>query len=152
LALPWLLPVPKPGWRILVVGFLMGGGSFALFFLGIKSASPSGAAVVAQLGLPFTVLLSVVMLRERLSWRQGLGILLAFLGGLLVMWDPGSRFPLSGGLVLILCSAIAGSLAAVMMKQIEGVQPLRFQAWIGLASVVPLVCLTAVFETHQFDR
>ncbi|MFC4173619.1 EamA family transporter [Microvirga sp. GCM10011540] len=68
------------------------------------------------------------------------------------MWDPSSGFPLSGGLVLILGSACAGSLAAVMMKQIKGVQPLQFQAWIGLASVVPLAVLTTGLEVGQVAR
>src|SRR6478735_6366912 len=52
--LPWLLPVPRPRWRIALVGFLMGGGGFALFFLGIKTATPSSSAIVGQLGLPIT--------------------------------------------------------------------------------------------------
>lgn len=150
--LPWLLPTPRPTWRMLVVGFLMGGGGFALFFLGIKTASPSSAAVVGQLGLPITTLLSVAMLGEKIHWRRGLGITLTFIGGMLVMWDPSSGFPLSSGLVLILLGASAGSLAAVMMKQIKGVHPLQFQAWIGLASVVPLVLLTAGLETGQVTR
>ena len=148
-ALPWLLPAPRPIWRMLTVGFLMGGGGFALFFLGIRTASPSSAAVVSQLGLPITTLLSVVMLGERIHWRRGAGIVLTFIGGLLVMWDPSGGFPLSGGLLLILLSTCTGSLAAVMMKQIKGVRPLQFQAWIGLASVVPLVGLTTGLETGQ---
>lgn len=150
--LPWLLPAPRPTWRMLVVGFLMGGGGFALFFLGIRTASPSSAAIVSQLGLPITTLLSVVMLGEKIYWRRGLGIAMTFVGGVLVMWDPSSGFPLSSGLILILLSACAGSLAAVMMKQIKGVRPLQFQAWIGLASVVPLVLLTSGLETGQIDR
>lgn len=152
LALPWLLPAPRPRWRILLVGFLMGSGGFALFFLGIKTASPSSAAVVSQLGLPITTLLSVAMLGERIYWRRGLGIALTFIGGVLVMWDPGSGFPLSGGLVLILASAGVGSLAAVMMKQVKGVKPLQFQAWIGLASVAPMILLTTTLETGQVTR
>src|SRR4051812_33419029 len=48
---PWLFPAPKPRWRIALAGLLMGGGSFALFFMGIKTASPSSSAVVQQLGL-----------------------------------------------------------------------------------------------------
>jgi O-acetylserine/cysteine efflux transporter len=152
LAIPWLLPAPRPRWRILLVGFLMGGGGFALFFLGIKTASPSTAAVVSQLGLPMTTLLSVFMLGERIFWRRGLGIVLTFVGGVIVMWDPDSGFPLSLGLVLILGSAFTGSLAAVMMKQIGGVRPLQFQAWIGLASVVPLAALTLSLETGQIVK
>lgn len=150
LALPWLLPAPRPGWRILLVGFLMGGGGFALFFLGIKTASPSSAAIVTQLGLPMTTLLSVAMLGERIYWKRGLGIALTFVGGMLVMWNPSSGFSISGGLVLVLGSAFAGSLAAIMMKQMEGVRPLQFQAWVGLVSVVPLIFLTAGFEVNQF--
>jgi drug/metabolite transporter (DMT)-like permease len=152
LALPWLLPTPRPQWRILLVGFLMGGGGFALFFLGIKSATPSSAAIVSQLGLPITVLLSAAMLKERIDWRRALGIALTFVGGVLVMWDPGSGLPISGGLILILGSAFAGSLASVMMKQMEGVRPLQFQAWIGFASVMPLTFLTATLESDQFAR
>jgi O-acetylserine/cysteine efflux transporter len=152
LALPWLLPMPRPTWRILLVGFLMGGGGFALFFLGIRTASPSSAAIVSQLGLPITTLLSVAILGEKVYWKRGLGITLTFVGGVLVMWDPAGGFPISGGLALILGSAAAGSLAAVMMKQMEGVQPLRFQAWIGLASVLPLTFLTASLEVNQIPR
>jgi nucleoside triphosphate diphosphatase len=132
LALPWLLPAPRPRWRIALVGFLMGGGGFALFFLGIKTSTPSSAAIVSQLGLPITTLLSVAMLGEKIYWRRGLGIALTFFGGLIVMWNPSNGFAISGGLALILGSALAGSLAAVMMKQIEGVRPLQFQAWIGI--------------------
>jgi O-acetylserine/cysteine efflux transporter len=152
LALPWLLPTPRPPWRILLVGFLMGGGGFALFFLGIKTASPSSAAIVNQLGLPITALLSVAMLGERIYWRRGLGIVLTFVGGMLVMWNPSSGVSISGGLILILGSAAAGSMAAVMMKQMEGVEPLRFQAWVGLTSVIPLAFLTLSFESDQMTR
>jgi O-acetylserine/cysteine efflux transporter len=146
LAFAWLLPVPRPAWRVLLVGFLMGGGGFALFFLGIRTASPSSAAVVTQLGLPITTLLSILMLGERISWPRGIGIALTFFGGVLVMWDPGGGFPIAGGLVLILGAAFAGSLAAVMMKQMDGVSPLQFQAWVGLASTAPLILLTVAFE------
>src|SRR3954451_24467367 len=65
--LPWLFPVPRPIWRVILVGFLMGGGGFALFFMGIRGASPSSAAIVQQLGLPITALLSVAMLGERIN-------------------------------------------------------------------------------------
>lgn len=150
-ALPWLLPVPRPAWRILCVGFLMGGGGFALFFLGIKTATPSSAAIVGQLSLPLTVLLSIVMLGETITMRRGVGVVLTFLGGVIVMWNPANGFSLSGGLLLILGSALAASLAAVMMKQIEDVRPLQFQAWVGAASVVPLVMMTAAFETDQYS-
>jgi drug/metabolite transporter (DMT)-like permease len=36
-----------------------------------------------------------------------------------------------------------------MMKQIEGVSPLRFQAWVGFSSLWPLAALSAVAEHGQ---
>lgn len=145
---PWLLPMPKPRWRLLAVALLMGAGNFALVFIGLKTATPSAVAVVAQLGVPITTLLSVVMLGERIRWRRGVGITLAFAGVMLVMWEPGGLI-VSPGLLYVVGAAALGSLGAVMMKQMEGVKPLQFQAWVGFSSIWPLALLSARFEPGQ---
>lgn len=147
---PWLFPAPKPLWRVMVVGFLMGGGTFALLFVGLKTSTPSAAAIVGQLGVPITTVLSVLMLGERIHWRRGLGIGLALLGVIIVMWDP-HGFGISTGLMLIAAGAFAGSLGAVMMKQVEGVRPLQFQAWVSLSSVLPIAVLSAIFEPNGLE-
>jgi drug/metabolite transporter (DMT)-like permease len=149
--LPWLLPAPRPIWRIVLVALLMGGGNFALLFVGLKSASPSTAAIVVQLGVPMTTLLSVLMLGERIRWRRGLGIALTFAGAMLVMWQPGG-FSFSGGVIYLLGSAFTGSLGAVMMKQMEGVKPMRFQAWVGFCSLWPLAALSFFIEQGQLQH
>lgn len=146
--LPWLLPVPRPVWRILAVGLLMGGGNFALLFIGLQTATPSAAAVVVQIGVPITTLLSVVMLGERIGWRRGLGILLTLVGTLLVIWNP-AGFALSRGLWFVVGAAAAGSLGAILMKQMEAINPLRFQAWVGFVSLWPLLLGTALIEPGQ---
>lgn len=149
--LPWLLPAPRPIWRIVLVALLMGGGNFALLFVGLKTASPSTTAIVTQLGVPMTTLLSVLMLGERIRWRRGLGIALTFAGAMLVMWQPGG-FSFSGGVIYLLGSAFTGSLGAVMMKQMEGVKPLRFQAWVGFCSLWPLAALSFLTEQGQLQH
>jgi len=148
--LPWLLPAPRPLWRIVVVALLMGGCNFALMFMGLKTASPSAAAIVLQLGVPITTLLSVVMLGERIRWRRGVGIAMTLAGALVVMWHP-EGLTLSTGLLLIAGATFAGSLGAVMMKQMEGVKPLHFQAWVGFCSVAPLVAISALTEQGQWE-
>lgn len=146
--LPWLRPVPRPLWRIVVVGLLMGGGSFALLFVGLRTSTPAAAVVVSQLGVPFTTLLSVVVLGERIHWRRGLGIALTLGGVLLVIWHPGG-FAVSGGLAFIVASTAAASLGAILMKQMPNIAPLRFQAWVALVSFVPLAAGTALVEQGQ---
>lgn len=145
---PWLLPMPRPYWRIIAVGILMGGGGFALFFVGLKTASPSAASIVSQLGVPTATLLSVLVLGERIRWRRGLGIALTFIGAMIVMVDP-TGFEVSSGLLFVAASACGGAVGAIMMKQMEGIRPLRFQAWVGFSSALLLLPLTAIFEEGQ---
>lgn len=148
ITLPWLLPMPRPRWRLLVVALLMGGGNFALLFIGLQTATASAAAVVIQLGVPITTLLSMLMLGEKVRWRRGIGISLTLSGALLVMWDPGG-FVVSTGLLFVVAAAFLGSLGAVMMKQMDGVRPLQFQAWVGFASFWPLAALSLWLEPGQ---
>lgn len=145
---PWLLPMPRPRWRMLVVGVLMGAGTFALVFIGLKTASPSAVAIVSQVGVPITTLLSFLILGERLTGRRIAGMLLTLTGVLAVMWDP-HGFKISGGLLFIVAASFLGGLGAVMMKQMEGVKPLRLQAWVGLSSLIPMVALSAALEPGQ---
>jgi drug/metabolite transporter (DMT)-like permease len=106
--------------------------------------------VVIQLGVPFTTILSMLMLGEKVRWKRGLGIALTLAGAVVVMWNP-HGLQLSPGLWFIVASAFTGSLGAVMMKQIEGVKPLQFQAWVGATSVAPLALLSLATEPGGLD-
>ncbi len=145
---PWLLPMPRPRWRMLVVGVLMGAGTFALVFIGLKTASPSAVAIVSQVGVPITTLLSFLILGERLTRRRIAGMVLTLAGVLTVMWDP-HGFRISTGLLFVVAASFLGGVGAVMMKQMEGVKPLRLQAWVGLSSLVPMTVLTLLLEPGQ---
>jgi O-acetylserine/cysteine efflux transporter len=147
--LPWLRPVPRQLGRTIAIGLLMGGGNFALLFIGLQTATPSAAAVVIQAGVPITTVLSVLMLGEQIHWRRALGITLTLIGVLIVVWQPG--FTISAGLLFVLGAAFAGSLGAILMKQAEDLAPLRYQAWVALSSVVPLTLATVWLEDGQWS-
>jgi drug/metabolite transporter (DMT)-like permease len=147
---PFLFPAPRPLWRLIAISLCMGGGAFALSFIGLQTASPSAAAIVWQLGLPLTTLLSVLVLGERIHWRRGVGIAMTFAGVIMVMWRP-HDLVMSTGLLWIAASTVANSAGAVMMKQMEGVPPLRFQAWVGLISFAPLAILSPLTEPRAID-
>lgn len=147
--LPWLLPAPRPVWRMVVVCQLIGGANFALMFMGLQTASPSAASIVIQLGVPMTTVLSMFMLGEQVRWRRGIGMALTLAGAVVVMWNP-AGLSMSTGLWLVAAAALAGSLGAVMMKQMEGVKPLQFQAWVGFTSALPLLGVSAVAEHGQW--
>lgn len=150
LVFAWLRPMPRPLWRLIAVALCMGAANFALLNIGLMTATASSAAVVSQLGVPITTILSVLMLGERIRWRRGLGIALAFGGAMLVIVDP-AGFEISGGLLYVLACAFVASLGAVLIKQMKGVKPLTFQAWVALVSAPPLLAATALFETGQLE-
>jgi drug/metabolite transporter (DMT)-like permease len=135
---------------MVLIGLLMGGGNFALLFIGLQTATPSAAGVVLQLGLPISTVLAVVVLSERIGWRRGCGIVLTLAGVMIVIWDP-SGWSVSPGLLFVAASAAAGSVAAILMKQMEIIQPLRFQAWVGATSLLPLAAGSALVETGQLQ-
>lgn len=148
---PWLYPMPA-GWpRLIAASFLIGGGSFAIYFVGLRDATASSAAIVSQIGLPITTLLSIIMLGETIRWRRALGMTLTLAGTLIVIWDP-TGLALSSGLFLIVASSAASSLGAILMKQIKGVRPLQFQAWAGLSAVLPLGLASVLFESGQMGH
>ncbi len=149
--LPWLLPAPRPTWRMILIGLLIGFGSFGLFFIGLQTTTPSEAAVIVQLGVPMTTLLSVVLLGETIRWRRGLGIALAFAGVIVVMWDP-AGIRLSFGSWLVAASSFMGALGTVLVKKVPDVQPLQFQAWVGFVSLWPLLLCTVLLEQDQVSR
>ena len=145
---PWLLPAPKPLWRVIIVALLMGGGNFSLMFIGLQTATPSASAVVMQMGVPMTILLSMVILREEVGIRRGVGIALSLGGALVVIWNP-EGLALSAGLFYIAAACLLYSIGAVMMKGME-IKPLQLQAWVGFSSFWPLIVLSGLVEHGQF--
>lgn len=151
LLIPFVRPAPRPVWRLVLTAFLMGGGNFGLMFVGLKYSTASTAAVVLQLGMPITLILSVIFLGERIRWRRGLGIALTFAGVLTVMWNP-AGFALSTGLLLVAGATLMSGIGVILTKQIEGLRPITFQAWVGLVSVLPMALLSAWLEPGQVEK
>src|SRR5690349_3883448 len=145
---PFLRPAPRPIWRLMLTAFLMGGGNFGLMFVGLKYSTPSTAAVVLQLGMPATLILSMIFLGERVRWRRGVGIALTFAGVLTVMWNP-HGLAVSTGLMLVAAATLMSAVGVILTKQIENLRPITFQAWVGAVSVLPMALLSAIFEPGQ---
>ena len=150
LLIPFLRPMPKNIRMLFFISFFIGAGHFALLFVGLANAEASAAAVVGQLGVPFSTLMSMAFLGETIGWRRGIGITLAFAGVLLIAVDPDS-FSVSFGLLYIVAAAFIGSVGGILMKRMEPIPALQMQAWIGLFSFAPLFLLSALAETGQWD-
>tara|TARA_R110000868_G_scaffold53249_3_gene167344 strand:+ start:14427 stop:15341 length:915 start_codon:yes stop_codon:yes gene_type:complete len=147
--IPWLRPRPQDMKAMIGIALSMGGLQYALMFLGLQWATPSGMAITLQMGVPFATLLSVVMLKERLGLPRITGIIIAFAGIILVVARPGAG-ELSFGLLLGIGAAFSGALGMILVKRMP-LDSIRMQAWIGLISWPPLLVLSLVFEHDQIS-
>ena len=119
---PWLLPMPRPRWRILVVGILMGGGGFALFFVGPADGEPVGGGDrrPARRADDDAPLDPDARRADPLAARPRHRA--AVFGVMVVMWDPRGLATSRPGCSSSPLGAFCGALGAVMMKQMEGVR------------------------------
>ncbi|HYG25936.1 MAG TPA: DMT family transporter, partial [Caulobacteraceae bacterium] len=53
--------------------------------------------------------------------------------------------------MLIAGATLMSAVGVILTKQIEGMRPITFQAWVGLVSVAPMAALSAWLEPGQVD-
>lgn len=149
LVLFWFLrPIPKHLGTLFLIAMGIGAVHFALLFLGLANAEASAVSVVGQLGVPFSTLMSMAFLGEKVGWRRGLGIMLAFAGAILIAVDP-TTFQLTYGLLYVVVAALVASGAGILMKRMPSISALQMQAWIGLFSFAPLFAVSGLIESDQ---
>jgi O-acetylserine/cysteine efflux transporter len=147
---PWLRPIPRPFGIVFAIAMLLGAVHFAFLFLGLANAPASSAAIVGQLGLPVTTVLSIWILGEKVRWRRMLGIALSFAGVMIIAFDP-SALGVSVGLVYILISVLCGSAGSILMKKMAPIRAFTLQAWVALLSAPPLLGVSLLFETGHAE-
>jgi O-acetylserine/cysteine efflux transporter len=126
-------------------------GGFSLFFIGLANATPSSAAIVQQISIPLTTFLGVIFLGERVGPRRISGTALAMTGIVIVVAKPDS-LSLSTGLLWIAASALTNSVAIILIKKIETLEPARLQSWVGACAILPSLLLASAFDTAPWQR
>ncbi|HAM47076.1 MAG TPA: EamA family transporter [Alphaproteobacteria bacterium] len=138
-------------WPIFVISMTMGGVHFALFYGGLAAAEDvSTVAIAVQLGVPFSTIMSILFLNEKVYWRRWSGIALSFLGVMVIGFDP-KVFTYIEGLLLVVAAAFVGSIAMIFMRRLEDVPVFQLQAWIALLSWPLLFLFSAIMEQDQLD-
>ncbi len=136
---------------VLAAAMLTGPGAFALLFVGlylVKDASL--VAIVNQMGVPFSTLLSVWLLGETIGWRRWCGIALAFGGIVIIGFDP-HAFAYWPGLLLVIVSCLVGSLGLIYVKRLKNIGALQLQAWITVVGGPVLLLISLVLESGQWS-
>lgn len=157
IAIPTLLLVPRPRVRLrwlIGYGASFGALQFGLLFLAIQVGMPAGlASLVLQCSAPFTVLLGVLLLGERLRAIQLVGILTAVTGmGGIVYYraEVAAVLPVLltmaaalGWAIGNLCSRKALSEASAAGRKVN---PLHLTLWMTVVPPGPLLLASLAVE------
>lgn len=143
----FFIPFPKTSiWNVLGVGLFLGILKFSFLFIAMRvNASAGISSLLLQAQVIFTILLSLILFKEKINTSQLLGILIAFLGFGFFFITVNANI----GLVLILCAAIFWSISNIIMKQIKDVNLLHFMVWVSLIPPLPLFILSYIYESEE---
>lgn len=144
--LPWLRWLPGRMGTVLITGFVagalfmgLGGLSFAL------ADNVSALAIAGQLGVPFSLLLAVVIFKERIRWPRITAVILCFLGVAVMGFDPAIAHE-SVALWLTVAASLAWAGGNLLFRQLKGINVLTIHAWLALVTVPILFVAALIFE------
>lgn len=133
---------------IAAISLFLGGLNFGLFYVGLGLGSGSMSAVAYQLATPFTVLLAWPLLAERPSLITSAGVVLAFVGVVVLAAQPGpSANPLP--LLLVVGAAFAFAVSNVLTKRYGPFDPLMLMGWSSLFTVPQVMVMSLLLEHGQ---
>ena len=137
--------------NILIISILGGGLQFGLFYLALDNSNyVSSVAIVLQLGIPISTILSAIFLKEIIRWRRILGIILSFAGVITLMFEP-TIFSDLDGVYFALLAATAISISMIFMKKLDGIRVFDLQAWLALISALMLGFISLTIEENHYE-
>lgn len=144
--LPFIRIVPGRMGLVLLTGFLAGAVQFGIVAYGYSIAHNVPAlAIAGQMGVPIGLVLAVLIDGERIHWRRTLGILLAFGGIAVLMFDP----RIMDERLALLCvglGALMWAITNMLIRRLSGISVLNLYAWQALVSVPALLLAVLLFE------
>ena len=146
ICLPALRIIPGKMPALLALGALSGGLFYIFTNISLAVAdNVSALAIAGQLGVPFSLLLAIVVLKERIRlWRLA-GILLSMAGVALLLFDPHAGDELLG-LGLTAAGSFVWAICSLIQRNLKGVPVLSIYAWIGLIGALVLAPIAWLVE------
>lgn len=144
--LPWLRIMPGRMRDLIALSMVIGGAFFAIINLSLVVTENVGAlAIAGQLGAPFSLILAIIFLGERIGRVRVAGMALAMGGCGMLVFDPSAAKEVPGLLLTVLASLLWAT-GSLLQRRLIGVGIPTMYAWVGLGGTIVLAPLALVFE------
>ena len=142
---------PAVSWTMLAMyGVTISLGQFAFTFTAMAIGMPAGlASLVVQAQAFFTVLISAMLLGERIRRHHVLGMAIAAVGLVLIQQGQESVSVPVLGFVLTLCAALSWACGNIVVKRIGKVDMMGLVIWGALIPPIPFFILSWLFEGRE---
>ncbi|MHC8596869.1 DMT family transporter [Arenicellales bacterium IMCC55707] len=152
LILVWFVPIPRHCLKDLFWISLVGSTvQYGLTFTGLSMIDASLGGIIVQLEVPFSVLLAVIIFKERPGLLRIIGMTVSFIGIALIAGKPSLSDQLEG-ILLTASGALVWAIGQIMYKRISSqIDGLTGIAWIGVIAAPQMLIGSMIFETGQVD-
>lgn len=144
----FFLRPPGIGWRsVILIGSFLSFGQFVLLYLALALGMPPGlASLLLQTQVVLSILVSAVLLGERPTTRQLVGIVIGMAGLAIVVVGHSYAAPWLPTVVLLL-AALSWAIGNVLSRRAKVASGLSLVVWSGLIVPVPSLALALIIDT-----
>ena len=147
--LPFARLFPGQMRNVFLVAVTLGVMQFGFMFQSLSlSDDVSTMAITNQLYVPFSTILGIVFLGERIGWVRSVAIAVAF-GGVAVMGFDPAAFRQLDAMLFVMLSAMSLSVSSLFMRKLNGITVFQLQFWLSAMAAPQMFVLSVIFE---FDR
>ena len=149
----WFFPFPKKLFKsLLLISFLGSTIQYSLTFSGLNIVDATSATLLIQAEIPFGILIAFIILKEKPSLKNLLGLLIAFTGIVFLTGSPNLENKLFG-VLLLLSGAFLWAFAQVIAKPVsEKIGGLALTAWIGVFAGPSSIALSFFIEGNTYQN
>ena len=148
----WFFPFPKKLFKsLLVISFLGSTLQYSLTFSGLNIVDATSATLLIQSEIPFGILIAFIILKEKPSMKNLIGLLIAFTGIVILTGSPNLENKVFG-VLLLLSGAFLWAYAQVIAKPVsEKIGGLALTAYIGVFAGPSSIALSYFIEGNTYQ-
>jgi O-acetylserine/cysteine efflux transporter len=143
--------VPRAQFKpILFMTFTLGLLHFGLIMVALQKLDASTSAIAIQCGVPFSLVLSAIFLHEKMKKQHLIGIIIAFVGVLVLVGEP-NIFENPFSFFLLIIAAMSWAVSNLQSRSLKDINPFTLNAYFSLFFAPQILIVSLIYEESPFQ-